>query len=353
MITKANEIEEKFLNYLDKLYKSSDIDYYYDYDYQGLNIEYIKEEILKNKDKLSDFICFLNESGEITNFAYFIEMNDLNLFELDFADNEILKNNIEELKKNYTRPIITDCIDVDELDVYKMNKKSDKTGEEYNYYRNYYCLNKEDINLLVQKSDELNFPEYTNNLTFKVVNHNDFINDNLRNDRLLATSMIKENNFCVVAGFHYLDTTPSKNDKLLLALDNGNVVDCIKYGIYGDNKTEPENLAICYIDVKKPFRNKGIATRLFEEFSNVVKEENKERIYPLPVYLTQESDLGKQCNMRKIALEKIKDAICYYCDDYNFKYISYLNNEEIASGNLLRDCLPYLPNKEKNVENIR
>ena len=348
MIKDIKEIKEEFTKYLKDL--SSNLSYDY-YDFESFDYDYL----LNNIDNI-DFVIFVNENNEIINFATYEKQDDLTFFYLDNYNEETIKDNLNDLKNNFSHPIIG-SIDgyydnPEKLELFKMNSKSNIIDEKYIFRSTPYCLFKEDINILSNLADEINFPEYKGNLTFEVINYNEFTYGKMCNDSFIATSCKNNSGQSHVAGFYYLGQVCNNDDKLLLAKDGDNVVGCIKYGIYG-GRFEPKNIGLCFIDIKLPYRNKHIATKLFEKFSDVLKEENSKFEKPLPLYLTDESEMGEQCHMKDIALNKIKDTVCYFTDHKDYVYVSYLNNEEIGRGTSLRNVLPNYIIEEKSIENVR
>ena len=117
-------------------------------------------------------------------------------------------------------------------------------------------------------------------------------------------------------------------NNVLVAKDGDNIVGALKFGEYGKSDFCP-HMAVCYIDVKKPYRNKGIATSLFKEFGRIMEEAHKKGKMDLPIFLTSESEMGEKCHMMKIALENIKNLVVYHEDRDKYEYVLYFNNEEL------------------------
>ena len=95
--------------------------------------------------------------------------------------------------------------------------------------------------------------------------------------------------FSHVMGFHYfggIDNEP--NAKMLVAVANNTVIGCIKYCYYERDK----QYGVCYIDVAKSYRNKGIATNMIRALSEKIDGD-----YPL--LLSNESEMGKKCRMHE------------------------------------------------------
>ena len=345
MIKYLENNKKEFLKYLDNLISKQnafDDDYY---DFEGFDYEYIKEKITENKEH--NIILFTDEKGDINNFAFFEKEDDLIIFTIDDISSPEIRKNLEDLKENFSHPIIS-CspyfCDITDLNVYEMNLKSNIIDEDYIYHDLFFCLNKEDTNVLVTKCDDFNFSKYTGNLSFEIADYNDFVSNLMRSDKIISTSTKNDLNQNHIAGFYYFGQYDPKGDNVLLAKDNGNVVGCIKYGIYGTDCNFP-HISLCFVDVKIPYRNKGIATRLFKEFGKILEKQN------LPLYLTDESELGETCHMKDIALREIKNTDIFLTDKKDYVYVSYRNNEEINHGRNYKELFPeYFVNKEEDLE---
>ncbi len=348
MIKTLNEVKSEFIKFLDK---NIETDNFYD----GFDYYYIKKLISKKSEE-QNFVIFTDGNGKIINFASHIKEGEFDVFYLDNADDYIIKNNLNDLKTNYPKAIVANvnsfCECLDTLGAFKLNMTSKVISEEYDCVDSLYCLNKDNIDMLVDVLDEINFPVYTGKLAFEVVDYNDFVYNNMKSDTILSTATINSTNHSHLAGFNYCGLQNDKDDKLLLAKDGENVVGVIKYGIYGGS-FEPKHIALCFVDVKAPYRNKGIATALLEEFGNVLINENSKNNKPLPLYLTDESDMGATYHMKDIAINKIKGTICYYLDHNEYQYVSMLNGKELGRGTSYKDIFEnFVLENQKNVKNV-
>lgn len=95
--------------------------------------------------------------------------------------------------------------------------------------------------------------------------------------------------FSHIAGFHYfggMDNEPQA--KALVAIANDVVIGCIKYCYYEAEKA----YGLCYIDVAKSYRGRGIATNMIRELSKCIDGD-------APLHLSNESEMGKKCRMHE------------------------------------------------------
>lgn len=139
-----------------------------------------------------------------------------------------------------------------------------------------------------------------------------------------------ENNHRHIAGFHYLSLDESdRNQKILLCKLEGQIIGAIKHGIYDGYGNIPHQ-GLAYIDVNINYRNQGIAKLMIKELNNYLDK-------TLPLFLTDESEMGQICHMEKLFLENIHITDC----------ISYKNQGEYYAKN--KDRIPELKNYIKRL----
>ena len=349
MIKKYSEIKESFKKYLDNLIEeTSEFEDFYEI--EGFNYSYLKEDLDNFND--DNIIVFVDKDENIINFATRSKEESFDAFYLDKVDIDILRENLEDLKENFSHPIVSSMQEFYKKDngfsVFEMNRKSKIISEDYLFMDNYFCLNKDDMDIFVNLSDEKNFPQYEGNLLFEIMDYDSFVSENMRNDKFVSTSTIDDTHHNHIAGFHYFGQFDERGDKMIVAKDGDNIVGMIKYGEYGGDYA-PRHIGLCFIDVKKPYRGQGIATLLMEEFGKRIEKENKFKENSLPIYLTDESDMGRKCHMKDIAIDKIKNVPLYYEDHSDYSYVSFFNGKEIGRSHNYKELFP---EKQKEVESF-
>lgn len=104
--------------------------------------------------------------------------------------------------------------------------------------------------------------------------------------------------------FEYNDVFNNKDKKYIIAKYNDLIVGVIKFGDYYNHQSIP------YIDVRYGFREKGIATNMVKHLNKFLKTE------PVLI-LTQESEMGKKCNIAKVFKKYITTTKVYTYDEAN------------------------------------
>lgn len=112
------------------------------------------------------------------------------------------------------------------------------------------------------------------------------------------------------AGFHYFSSHDARSGtpdtvKYLIAYLNGMPVGVIKFGVW---PYTPDHTGIAYIDVHEKMKRKGIATAM-------VKELNKHLDTRLPLYLTDESEEGREAGMAHLFKREITAVECLSYED--------------------------------------
>ncbi len=338
MVYEANLYKNKFKKYLKTLITAdNNDDWYFE---EGFDYGYL----LDNLDKdLNKFVVFVDKDDNITNFAFHTVENDLDIFYLDTADKNILKDNLDDLRNSYKHPFVDGLqsfYDDRELfkNIFKIDCNSKIVNERYVFNGDYFCLKEDDKSLIVDIADKLNFPPI-GNITYDIEDYSPFIYEKMRQKNLIPTETIDDSNHNHIAGFHYFGLIDDSKDKMVVAKSGENIIGIIKYGIYGDKGNE--HIGLCFIDVSIPYRGNKIATNLMEKFGNIIYEENKDREKPLPIYLTEESEMGRLCHMKDIAIDKIKDVPIYYEDHKTWEYVSCFNGVEIDRNKYFNELKLY------------
>ena len=169
--------------------------------------------------------------------------------------------------------------------------------------------------------DEINFPKFSGKTIFRIKGYNDFMRDFEQSESLFSKKLLDEYNNYRFLGFHYAGLYDAKDDKVLILEDfeTKNPLGVIKYGEYGEDKHN----SLCFIDVNKPYRKNGLATKLLEEIGQHL-DKNK------PFFLTDESKMGETCNMKQKAIDSIKDVVVYYeSRPTTYEYVACYNGKEI------------------------
>ena len=123
----------------------------------------------------------------------------------------------------------------------------------------------------------------------------------------ISISWKDEYNNSSIAGFTYLKSSRiSAGKKYLCALYNNKIVGVIHFGIWSDNPYQ----SVSYIDICKPYRNKGIANELIKKLNNYLDKS-------LPLVLTELSDLGEKAKMDVAFKTKIKVVKVYSYKEYS------------------------------------
>lgn len=122
-----------------------------------------------------------------------------------------------------------------------------------------------------------------------------------------------------IVGFHYLcmnnmhrgfGFNNQKSDiKMLIAHVDGTLVGCICFGVWPNNNYQ----SLSFIDVAIPYRNRGVAKMMAKELDKHLNPE-------LPLVLTDESEMGKECGMAKLFKKSIKSTKVYE----NREFFSYI-----------------------------
>lgn len=237
------------------------------------------------------------------------DVEGINLLKLigDF-DSSIYK----KLIKSYPNTIIfIDGYTSDEPFIYYnlANMKSSLGYEEYlsQGHMSFLIPNYLSENLIRDKIEELTIPEFDKEkLIFEDKTGSEILDEILSkyDDNPYFTGFsTNKNNHRHLSGFHYLSLDESdRNQKILLCKLEGQIVGAIKHGIYDTDGRIP-HYGLAYIDVNINYRNKGIAKIM-------IKELNKYLEPSLPLFLTDESDMGKICHIEKLFLENVYATEC-------------------------------------------
>ena len=323
--------------------------------------------ILNAKDNKNDFINQLTiylESLDDEDYYYgptdFYEylLENHSMYEnIDFVMDEnefkgvLLKSNVEGLKLmkliGYFDDSIYDIISKKYPDtiVFIDGYTSDKPFEYYNLANTKASNEKEDYitpglmsflvpksmseNIIRDKIEELIMPKFDKEkLVFEDKTGSEILDEILYkyDDNPFFNGFSKgENGHRHLAGFHYLSLDESdRNQKILLCKLDGQIIGAVKHGLYEGYGHIPHQ-GLAYIDVNINYRNLGIAKMLIKELDNYLDK-------TLPLFLTDESDMGRLCHMERLFVEHIKSTDC----------IPYKQQEEYYTKN--KDRIPELKN---------
>ena len=333
MIINPREIRADFIQYLQG--KAKEIEEDYDYYTDGYDYDYLIENI----DKYNNLKVITDENNQILTFIFESEEDGLKIIDIDDKiDEEDLKKVLTQIKDTYEHPIIYHSYNIYETQMtYEVNLDS-QYGEycKYSVPRPLVVLNEEDVNIVRDKIEEKQFPEFMNNLKVEVFPNSKILREKSEenyNDTILTSFWTEPGSNSTKIGFHYFgqNDNPEKEDKILAIKDGENIVGVIKYGIYEDyhNTGIGNHYSLCFIDVKKPYRENGIATKLMEEFGKQLEKENKENGTNYPLKLTDESKMGKLCHMKDKAITSIKNIEIISENHSTYEYERYLNGEKI------------------------
>lgn len=174
------------------------------------------------------------------------------------------------------------------------------TDRVYNFYHGGYYT-EYNPNILALSVERKYFPDLydINEITIECLTPEE-LDSYFRHFSGLDYSGTWRNNYNQVSlgGFTYLkwdELHYSRKDLYFLtALYKNNVIGVIKFGVWDG----PKHQAVSYIDVSEKYRNKGIAKKLISNLEKYLYDD-------LTLVLTDESDMGKMCNMN----EKFRNAI--------------------------------------------
>ena len=277
MIVKANKIKDKFFDFVRKEFEK-ETEYYYAY-----------EQILEDETCVNNYLCVL-EQDTIIDIIYTSTIYGIYCLNPFFIKS---KNYISNLKELYSDKDVIFLLDEDEIpkDFFKCNIHSSVDLEHtYSEFRKYYVLNSAKINILRDAIEKEWFPTM-DEVTVKVVDSNDlfsYISNNYEDINCIWKNRVGCTN---VIGFHYLDLNDNSGTFLFLETNNKPIA-CIKFGKFGDYFTNDVHYGLCFIDVSKPYRNRGLAKKIIRELKNVLPTD-------YPFVLSFESEMGQICQMHK------------------------------------------------------
>lgn len=243
--------------------------------------------VIDENDEICDFINSSRTYGIVTLCPYFIE--GTNYFENTFRE-------IKEYFVDKKVLIYTHGIDISKYGLTSCNIHSSLDLEhKYDVDHGIHSVIKEnDINLLRDAIEDFHFPTLDikeENVSFELIHGEDVNNSFIVNDTHDYPIWINRSNHRNIIGFHYLQPDFYDCHSLLVAKCNGVMIGCIKYGRYSmDDKYR--HYGLNYIDINMKYRRKGIAKMLIEEFARILDDD-------MPLVLSDESDMGKICQMAK------------------------------------------------------
>lgn len=305
-IKKATEVEKDFYGYVKKLY------------YRAVDCEstscYTYEEILKER-KANLYYVVMN-SKQIVDIFHTEDIYGL-LFIYPFFT--------ERYSKKYTWDAIAEHF-CGRKYVVSTSENAGKNFKECNFTTSFDCesyyrfegcdmqyVHKDmDENLLRDTFEAIRFPVYdVDKVTFKTVKGKDV-------DKYLYCKELHEipmhrngNGHYNIAGFHYLQPDFYDHHTLFVAELEGVPIAAIKIGVYGEDYYQHTGLN--YIDVGVCYRQKGLATRLIQEFAKLK--------FDYPLVLSDESEMGKKCRMEAHFKQYMK---CYSEKEWNEHCIAVL-----------------------------
>ena len=324
---KASDNIEEFEQLLKNAIQNEEDEYFY------ISTGEIYEDILN--DKNYDGLFYVKNNDDITVISTFT-MWDFNCLRIigDF-DTNIYKDIIKTFP-DYLVEI--DSYSSDEpFEFYNLaNTKSSKFNLEYRLnYSNFLIPKTMDESILRDKYEKEYIPEFDiNKVYFEDKTGREIYNDIVKEFTYSPFNGFQrdlDSNNYAVSGFHYFTLDESDlNQKILLCKQGNTILGAIKHGLY-DNFGQMPHQAIAYIDVNKNYRNLGIATLMIQ---NLDKYLNK----TLPLFLTQESELGHKCRMEEKFKKYIKETDCVsYDEQLEYCYKCKNKDELFKTYNKLKD----------------
>lgn len=301
-IKKAIEVKRNFLGYIKKLARKAA--QYEDYSY------YTYDNILKNQELVEKYLVVLNGT-QIVDILFTKDICGIT-FVYPFLTERYSKQYTEDaILKHYkgTRYVVS--VDVSLSEKFKeCNMTASYDNDCFYRFEGdlvQYVPADGDENLVRDAFEATRFPEYEENkIVFKTYEGKDarqYLFSKEWDEYPIAG---RGGGFGAIAGFHYMDLNYEDNNSLFVAEINSMPIAAIKTGLYYEDQSKYTHIGVNFIDVCKPYRQKGLATRIIKEFSK------KHRDFPL--VLSHESDMGKLCRMKDHFKKYIPDA--YATDEW-------------------------------------
>lgn len=307
MIISAIEKQEKLIDWVKEMMKNLD-------EYDGL---FYSLETLLEKNDFSDFLLVIDEKENIVDLIYQSTVMDVETLYPYFIDK---KETVSQIKKQFPNSIIEvnkwegECL-IDE-GATQLSMKSSFCNQKYECLDGvFYSFNKDNEFILRDKIEEKYFFDTDEDIKVEIINGEE-VNHYLLKEDYSYPMWKTENNHSVIIGFHYLTPDFFDHNTLLVLKSKDIILGTIKYGLYGEGKFK--HYGLNFIDVNFYHRKKGLAKRLIQELKKVLPTD-----YPL--VLTDESDMGKKCQMARHFKEVFTENIYTRkeWDEYNYngKYL--------------------------------
>lgn len=294
MIKKAIE-QDGILNFIE-IKKLEHEEYVSDLYYNFCNM-------LENPD-LEGIYIYL-EDDKIKDFIYKTSSNNQVIVQPLMMESDDVKNEFDEIFEKWGS-VILEINSYEFFDYplksceFKSTVASNKTFVKPYGSISYYTNDDEMVSFFVRDFERRVFPKWSGNIECEFITNDEDVFKLTANcdDYESRNPIIWKNsgNVSSIAGFRYFSYDNGQGDKFLVARDGNNLLGVIKVGEY-DINTPNAHQAICYIDVKEAYWNKGIAKVMIANLNQYLNPD-------LPLVLTKESDMGQKCQM----IKHFKDA---------------------------------------------
>lgn len=269
---------------------------------KNLVVEFLKEyesenytaySILKN-DSLLNCMYATVEDGKVLDIIHSYQVHGLTVLSpLCILGGKYLASTVQSIRECFGKGILISIsfCDVEQYGLYWCNLESTVAGYDYHSERDYCVLNQDEINMLRDRIEEKYMPgaESIDRLSFSLIGP-EGMDELMENNSRMPACWRDEDGGYSRTGFHYLVNDLTDCHKLLVAKLDGVVVGAIKYGRYYEDIEKMKHYGINYIDVNVKYRGMGIAKRLIHELSQCIGDD-------LPIVLSHESPMGKDCKM--------------------------------------------------------
>lgn len=249
--------------------------------------------ILKEKD-LPDSMYAMVEYGRVLDIIHSYQVHGLLvLAPLCILGDRTLAPTVHGIRERFKKGVLLSIVgsDIENYGLYQCNLESTVVG--YNHYsdRDYCVLNQEEADILRDRIEQKYMPgaKSIKGISFSLIG-SEGMNEVMENNSRMPACWRDEYGYYTRTGFHYLANDLADANKLLVARLDGVVVGAIKYGRYYEDIEKMKHYGINYIDVNVKYRGMGIAKRLIHELSQCIGDD-------LPIVLSHESPMGKDCRM--------------------------------------------------------
>lgn len=264
------------------------------YDYGWISDSYYAYQSISESDNMDDMLAFM-EGDDIVDLAYVSTLFGIPTIR-PYFDCERHNEVIELIREMHHGEVLLygDYSILSSQNLFQSNLRSrynDKTTYNLNSSMLPLWVFSEDKTDMVRDAIEKKYFAVdvdANQITYQVMTANEVYDYLYDKNNMCFLTWGEPCGFAHVAGFTYMETAMNNpTHRYLVAICDGIIVGCIKYGFYYD-----DHYGLNYIDVAVPYRRKGIATSLIRELSLRIENDH-------PLFLSNESDMGKMCRIHE------------------------------------------------------